>query len=61
VFGLLFRHIILEWDNNGKNQLGEEHDYKCSEKNVVCERDVLCLLYKANEPNHKKDRICILH
>lgn len=34
---------------------------KMSEKNVVCEKDVLCLLYKANEPNHQTDRIFILH
>lgn len=42
--GLLYRHIILERDIQEKNQLGEERDYKSSEKNVVCEKDVLCLL-----------------
>lgn len=42
-----------------KNQLGEEHVYKHSEKNAVCEKDALCLLYKGNEP--QEDRNFILH
>lgn len=58
--GLLFRRLILERDINGKkNQLGEEHVYKSSERNVVCEKDVLCLLYQGNEP--QEDRNFILH
>lgn len=37
-----------------KNQLGEKYDYKSSEKNVVCEKDVLCLCYKGNEAQERQ-------
>lgn len=37
-----------------KNQLGKKYDYKSSEKNVVCEKDVLCLRYKGNEAQERQ-------